>query len=152
LYAATFREGTWVLDNLADMVEACCLRVLERTKPTERADPDRLIVLRCRDWFAAENKKARNRERRRVCTVPLEELDGLAAPGLSAVDRAAVREALARLPEAERAVVALRLGLEGGEVRPWAAVATEVGLGLSRTKELYSQALGRLRRWLRDAP
>ncbi len=61
-------------------------------------------------------------------------------------DRRAVGDALGRLPERSRMIVALRYGLLDGRQRSFQDVAHAVGLRPSRVREIEDQALALLRR------
>ena len=58
------------------------------------------------------------------------------------------REALHRtvedLPEAERTVIRLRYGIDGGEPKPLRETGRELGLSAERVRQLESRALKRL--------
>ena len=57
----------------------------------------------------------------------------------------AVSEALAELPERERKVVALRFGLEDGEMRTLEEVGREFGVTRERIRQIESKTLAKLR-------
>ena len=58
----------------------------------------------------------------------------------------ALRQALNELPERERAVVAMRYGIDGGEPRPLREIGRRLGITPERVRQIESKALGRLGR------
>jgi RNA polymerase primary sigma factor len=58
----------------------------------------------------------------------------------------ALREAVDRLPERERAVVVLRFGLAGGDPEPLREIGRRMGITQERVRQIESRALDRLAR------